>query len=50
MLVTFATKELLVVDSSGVVIQRLPAEPKVVVDVDLSRRGTSWVVREVTRT
>ena len=49
-LVTFATKELLVVDASGVVIQRLPAEPKVVVDVDLSRRGTSWVVREVTRT
>ena len=49
-LVTFATQELLVVDAAGGVVERVHAEPKMVVEVALNRTGGSWVVREVTRT
>ena len=48
-LVVYATKELQVVDSSRLVVQSLPAQGKIVVNIDLRWRQTSWVVAEVTR-
>ena len=48
-LVNYEAKELLVVDASGQIVKRLPADAKVVVNIDLRRSSSSWLVAEVTQ-